>query len=415
MAQIIPNYLMGAVEVDTSPLRNALYKWSDDQFRREQADIANTFRERSLGLDEKRFGLEAQRAADEREAKLAQRFAGIAQMIQDEKDPVRQRGMFEKFMAADPRIANVVASLPAEARGDHLAVTKYLVGLARGYQDPLEVEAKRAQIAASRAAAANAIAAGRRADELHPFEVLARQKALEGEKYGTIKENEQLYVRDPSAPGGVRFIEAPGGTVNREFRTAAAKQNAESLGKLVEGANQQAEVLSDLQTMSALSDRIGQPGLANTVKQVLGPIANRAGINIAGLNDIEAFQAVVARTAPRMRPPGSGATSDFEMRQFLSALPQLSQSLEGRRRVIATLEALARYNVDRGKIASAALTGRITPQQAEEMLQALPSPTAEWGKGQAPGASQAAPAKRGANPYQSMSDDEILRALGGGR
>jgi hypothetical protein len=283
----------------------------------------------------------------------------------------------------------VVASLPAEARGDHLAVTKYLVGLARGYQDPLEVEAKRAQIASARAAAANAIAAGRRADELHPFEVLAKQKALEGEKYGTIKENEQLYVRDPSAPGGVRFIEPPGGAVNPEFRKAAAKQNAETLGKLVEGANQQAEVLGDIQTMSALSDRIGQPGLANTVKQVLGPMANRAGINIAGLNDIEAFQAVVARTA---------------------------QSLEGRRKVIATLEGLARYNVDRGKIASAALTGRITPQQAEDMLQALPSPTAEWGRRDAQGGSQApSAARKAANPYQSMSDDEILRALGGGR
>jgi hypothetical protein len=40
--------------------------------------------------------------------------------------------------------------------------------------------------------------------------------------------------------------------------------------------------------------------------------------------------ALRAKIAPTLRVPGSGATSDFEMKQFMAAIPSLSQYPEGR-------------------------------------------------------------------------------------
>lgn len=60
---------------------------------------------------------------------------------------------------------------------------------------------------------------------------------------------------------------------------------------------------------------------------------------IATANDLAV--AIRARIAPTLRVPGSGATSDFETKQFLAALPSLMQYSNGRELIAAYTEKLA--------------------------------------------------------------------------
>lgn len=345
-------------------------------------------KQQAQDLDKQRFGLEQDRWGTqkkgmelEQEATFAKRFGGVAQMWLNEKDPTRQAQMFQQFSATDPRIGQAISrSLPKELHNDPVSVGRYLTALAAGYQDPLDREAKRVDIDKDRQAIASSAATNRRADEMHPLDVQAKLKVIEASKIGQLDADKELYIQDKTAPNGVRFIERPGGgNTNPEFRKAAAKQQAEGYGELVKHGTAQGPIMSDLETLSSLSKSIGGPG-STAWKQAIGPIAGKFGITISGLSDIEAFQSIINRVAPNMRAPGSGATSDLEFKGFLSALPALSQTSEGRQKIIATMGAMAQYNAERGRISAAALAGTIPAAKADEMLQNMPSPTAEFAK-----------------------------------
>jgi hypothetical protein len=137
---------------------------------------------------------------------------------------------------------------------------------------------------------------------------------------------------------------------------------------------------ADIDVLSDLSAKIGTVGATGAVVQALGPYANALGIKIDGLPDIEAFSSVISRVAPTMRPPGSGATSDFEFKQFLNALPKLSQTTEGRQAIINQLGALADYNIAVGQISEASLAGEMDRQEARKRVEALGNPMNLWRK-----------------------------------
>jgi hypothetical protein len=64
---------------------------------------------------------------------------------------------------------------------------------------------------------------------------------------------------------------------------------------------------------------------------------------IATANDLAV--AIRARVAPTLRVPGSGATSDFETKQFLAAIPSLAQYANGRELIAVYTEKLAQRAV----------------------------------------------------------------------
>ena len=79
-----------------------------------------------------------------------------------------------------------------------------------------------------------------------------------------------------------------------------------------------------------------------------GPLANvslplrRLFNDITGQDQTEVsgqelFQALANYTVPRMRPPGSGATSDFEANLFASSTIQLGNTKEGNELTLATM------------------------------------------------------------------------------
>jgi hypothetical protein len=72
-----------------------------------------------------------------------------------------------------------------------------------------------------------------------------------------------------------------------------------------------------------------QGGKLDQLKAELGPYF--PGTNFAKISSAAGIaEALRAKIAPTLRVPGSGATSDFEMKQFMAAIPSLAQYPEGR-------------------------------------------------------------------------------------
>lgn len=191
------------------------------------------------------------------------------------------------------------------------------------------------------------------------------------------------------------------------FSTNAAKLNAERYNKIVEGGFEAQTMVADLNALRDIGSRI-TTGKTAQVTQALGPYAEALGVKIDKLDDLQAYQAIVSRMAPRMRVAGSGATSDFEMRQFLAALPQLGTTPQGNEMITNTLQALQEHKMAAADIGSRALAGEITPREAEKLIRELPNPLELWKKsrGQAPSAS---PGQGGGEPTAQDVVNEMRR------
>jgi len=100
------------------------------------------------GLGIQKFKTAQDTAAEERQTKLIQRMAGLAEDARNEKDPARQADKFKKFMA----IPGVMNALPEAYRADPHAALGYIVSSAYP-KDPLERRKTESDIAASGATA----------------------------------------------------------------------------------------------------------------------------------------------------------------------------------------------------------------------------------------------------------------------
>lgn len=190
-----------------------------------------------------------------------------------------------------------------------------------------------------------------------------------------------------------------------KFSEEAGKVDAKRLSEIAEQGQAARVSQGDIDRLDELSSAIGTQGAVAGVKQALGPYATALGVKIDGLDEIQSFSAVVSRLAPTMRPPGSGATSDFEFKQFLNALPQLSQTVEGRKLVMDQMRALNNYKAQAGELSEKMLTGEIDRKTGMAELRKLGNPLSLWRQGsQALPPSQPAPAQgagRFAQPQMS--------------
>ena len=164
-----------------------------------------------------------------------------------------------------------------------------------------------------------------------------------------------------------------------EFAKAVGKHQAERFDKIVQGANDAQGMIANVQTLRDIGSRI-TTGKNAQITAALGPYAEMVGIKIDGLDDIQAYEAIISKMAPTMRVPGSGATSDFEMRTFLKALPQLGNTPAGNELISKTLDAMAQHKIVAGDIASRAMSGELTAREAEKQLRELPDPLTLWKK-----------------------------------
>lgn len=158
-----------------------------------------------------------------------------------------------------------------------------------------------------------------------------------------------------------------------EFSKVAANSQAKRFDELAGEGQKARQMVSDIDTLTELGKNIGT-GKGAEITAKIGPWAESIGVPIKGLSDIQAFEAIANRVAPSMRVPGSGAQSDFELKNFLKSIPALGNTPEGNALVGATMKGLQENKIRASEIGSRALNGEITRPQAEKMLRELPDP-----------------------------------------
>lgn len=124
------------------------------------------------------------------------------------------------------------------------------------------------------------------------------------------------------------------------------------------------------------------------VKQMAG----RWGVKTEGLDDIQAASALISAMIPAQREPGSGPMSDKDIELFKHSLPSLINQPGGNAKIIATLRAMADYDMRVGDIADAVADRTMKPAEARRAMSELTNPLAGWGYDEpTPAAPAAAP------------------------
>lgn len=165
-----------------------------------------------------------------------------------------------------------------------------------------------------------------------------------------------------------------------KFAEKANEHQAKRYGEIVDAADQSVRMRGDVETLAELGAQIST-GRGAQVRLTLAQFAQAAGLeNVAQgltggkLGEMEAFGAIADRLTPQMRVPGSGATSDMEMRTFRNAIPSLLKTPEGNKIVSDTFRGLLDYQAAAGEIAGRALRGEVDQAEADRALRALPGP-----------------------------------------
>ncbi|CAO4179688.1 Transglycosylase SLT domain-containing protein [Methylorubrum populi] len=165
-----------------------------------------------------------------------------------------------------------------------------------------------------------------------------------------------------------------------KFSEKANELQAKRYAEMVDVADNAVPLRADIDTMAGLAEQISTGKLAGA-RLGLAQYAQAAGLDsIANsltngkMGEMEAFTALADKLTPRMRVPGSGATSDAEGRAFKNSLPSLLKSPGGNTIIADTFRGLADYQAQAGDIAGKALRGEISQAEADQALKALPSP-----------------------------------------
>ena len=196
------------------------------------------------------------------------------------------------------------------------------------------------------------------------------------------------------------------------FQKTFGEGQAKRYNEMIDQGDQANNMIGDIKALQDIGTRI-QTGAGAQAKLLLGPYAQALGVTVDGLDDLQAYQAVVSRLAPQMRVPGSGANSDFEARQFLLSLPTLGNTPGGNKLIEDTLMGIAQNKRAAGDIARQAGTGQITRQQADQMLQALPDPfTAFRQSGASAAPAPAAPGVPDAQGWVTLPNGVRVRQKG---
>lgn len=174
------------------------------------------------------------------------------------------------------------------------------------------------------------------------------------------------------------YTRNPGVVINTgENSSAFAKKSDETAatryGDIVSAGQNAQAFMGDLQSLATLAGQIGT-GKGAQVLAAIGPYAEALGVQVDGLTEMQAFEAIRDRLVPQMRTPGAGATSDFDARMFLNSLPTLAKTPEGNQIVLDTLAAVQQHKMAAAAIANRVFSGEITWQQGDAEIAKLGNP-----------------------------------------
>jgi hypothetical protein len=212
------------------------------------------------------------------------------------------------------------------------------------------------------------------------------------------------------------------GDAESTFAKELAKGDAARIMATIDAGQSAARNLVELDSLSDLLGKVDTGGSA-AAKAWLGTL----GVTTEGLDDIQAFEAVIARMIPAQREQGAGSSSNLDVQQFAKGLPALIKQPGGNQIIIETLRDINEYDVAASIIAGQVAEWAQTPAADRKALEAqglilspangrkaimdLGSPTAAYKASlkQKPTATTTTPAP--ADPKAAFLADPRIKAL----
>jgi hypothetical protein len=164
-------------------------------------------------------------------------------------------------------------------------------------------------------------------------------------------------------------------TVDTRAENELEKERGKGLGgrlnKVAEDglkADEDSAILSRLTQLNSAVDPGTRTAVMNSIREATGLALD------PNADNVQAFQAAVNYLVPRMRVPGTGASSDIDIAKFTKSLPDLLGTPGGNELVLQTLGGLVQQRKARAEIAAAWQRGEIDPKEADARMKALPDP-----------------------------------------
>ncbi len=217
----------------------------------------------------------------------------------------------------------------------------------------------------------------------------ATSRAEDDGKYTADRKNYDLYVEQATAKGEtpVDFntwqkeqkaasstkVNVNTGQNSSKYSEKSDEEAAKRHSQIIEDAKSAPQMAGDMDMLLDLS-RAMETGKWAEFKLKVGPYAEALGVDVGNLGNAQAFDAIINRLVPNMRPAGSGAMSDFDAMMFLKSLPNIGNTSDGNEIIAVTMRAVQENKLQAAEIARRAQKGDITWQDADKEMAALPNP-----------------------------------------
>jgi hypothetical protein len=184
---------------------------------------------------------------------------------------------------------------------------------------------------------------------------------------------------------------------DKELSKAFDKKEGESWVAIQEAGAVSGAMNQDFEVLDRLATIAPQSPLTGPFLQAF------PGLSTTGA----AFQSIVKRVAPSLRTAGSGATSDIEYEGFLQSMPSLSNYPEANQLISEVMKAKQALNIDRADVVTAWRNKEISSKDARSKLAELNRRSILSPK------MKSLLDAQGAKDPSEMSDEELLKTLGG--
>jgi hypothetical protein len=132
--------------------------------------------------------------------------------------------------------------------------------------------------------------------------------------------------------------------------TALLRADTDTLKAQNEASTQARGLISLFDRGEAAIKRLPTEGTAARFLPIFGQLASSLGFKVEGTSDAEILDSITTQLAVLQRAPGSGPTTDFEMRMFLRAVPELGKTREGNLQLLDMGRRLARRRIEEANI-----------------------------------------------------------------
>lgn len=180
------------------------------------------------------------------------------------------------------------------------------------------------------------------------------KRGEDGNLYGLNKHTQQM--ERIKTPDGVTFGGDSGQTINvntgaNEQAKVIDKYQGEAFVGAQKAASDARKQMQNLNSLDALSEKAFS-GSGAELKKGLGKLASAFGINVEGLSETELFESVANELTLGKTSMMTGVLTDRDMEFLQSTVPQLTQTADGRKKLIKIAKKMAQRQIEYAKEAA---------------------------------------------------------------